>query len=454
MISFFKKLGKNLLFQVLCTLIVGFFIAPYISIGRVSFFYSISCSIKDILSFFLPIIIFSYLSASIISYENCASKIVLGIFLGIILSIFLALSFSYGIGKLFFTPTFLATSAISTVSIDHSLVNVKQLWSFPLKGFPTDSAMIISLLTAFGFNFLRSSYISRLRHSHYHKMEGMLKTSKGTLIKGIFSLGIFASDIQLEFFKRGILKLKSYSEGILLKFFVPLIPLYVFGFILKLSAETTSNSFLKEFSCVFLFNGLCIFIFLCFSFFIAANFKISQSWIYFKNMLPASLTGFSTMSSVATMPITIQSVEKNLLHDPYFAKLVIPITVNVHAIGDVINISLSGLALLLISSLEMPSFETYAYFAFYACIAQFSCVSIPGGGIIVMTGILQTYLGLNAESLMLLTSIYFLLEPFLTAANVTYNGAFTVILRKVLRSCYKPNDATQGIKELSRKDSN
>ncbi|GHS98080.1 hypothetical protein AGMMS50296_5540 [Alphaproteobacteria bacterium] len=139
------------------------------------------------------------------------------------------------------------------------------------------------------------------------------------------------------------------------------------------------------------------------------------------------------MSSVATLPLTLQAVEKNIPKSESFTRLVIPATVNVHAIGDIINIALSGLALSLMFGLGFPSFQAYALFAFYTAIAQFSCVSIPGGGIIVMTGILQKYLGLNAEAVSLLTSIYFLMEPFLTAANVTYTCPFVILLKRVLR---------------------
>jgi Na+/H+-dicarboxylate symporter len=196
--------------------------------------------------------------------------------------------------------------------------------------------------------------------------------------------------------------------------------------------ETSAGFVIKDFGPIFAFNFFCIILFVAFSFLVAARFNPATAWLYFKNMLPATITGFCTMSSVATLPITIQSEEKNISEDKAFARLIIPTTVNVHAIGDVINVSLSGLALLLLTSHALPPFSVYAWFALYTCVAQFSCVSVPGGGIIVMSGILQKYLGLSVDSVVLLTSIYFLLEPFLTSMNVAYNGAFTIILNRLL----------------------
>lgn len=436
-ISIASSLIHNLLFQVLCTLILGVLLAAHLSPAVASFFYSISSSIKDLLVFALPVVIFSYLASSILSYEASASKLVGGIFLGMIGSIFVALLYSYGAGQAFLAHLMHAGSASAGSATSLALPpeessSVQALWSLHLPCLATEKAMVFSLVFAFWMNFLQSSWVTRLRNSHYHKAEG--QGLPHSALKGLFSLGIFATVDQLSAIKTGLFKLKSACEKALMKLFVPVIPLYIFGYIIKLSKESASQTFFKEFSSVFLFNFLCIILFVVLAFMVAAKFHVKEGWTALKTMAPATVTGFSTMSSVATMPVTIQATEKNLGEGSQFAKLVIPTTVNIHAIGDVINVSLSGLALLLMAGQGMPSLGAYLSFAVYTCLAQFSCVSVPGGGIIVMTGILQNHLGLSGESVMLLTSIYFLLEPFLTACNVTYNGAFTLILRRLFRA--------------------
>lgn len=430
-----SALARNLLFQVLVVLVLGIALASHLPAPVVSFFYSISCTIKDLLVFALPVVIFSYLASSILSYRASASKLVGGIFLGIVVSIFIALLFSYGVGQL--TLAHLTHTGVSPTSAvpGETLSGVVQLWTLSLPCLATEKAMILSLVFAFWMNFLQSSWIARLRSSHYDKASGQVIPH--SVLKGILSLGVFATVAQLEALKASVVKLKDLCEKALMKLFVPVIPLYIFGYITKLARESASQGFVREFSGVFLFNFLCILLFVGLAFLIAARFRIGEAWTCLKNMAPATVTGFSTMSSVATMPVTIQATEKNLGGDPQFAKLVIPTTVNVHAIGDVINVSLSGLALLLMAGQPMPSLPLYLSFAVYMCLAQFSCVSVPGGGIIVMSGILQSHLGLSSEMVMLLTSIYFLLEPFLTACNVTYNGAFTMILKRVFKGLEK-----------------
>lgn len=422
----------NLLFQVLFVLVLGVVLASRLPSSFISFFYSVSCTIKDLLVFALPAAIFSYLASSILSYRTSASKVVGGIFLGILVSIFIALLFSYGVGQMTLVHLMQKGEATAAAFVPvETTSDIVQLWTLSLPCLATEKAMILSLAFAFWMNFLQSSWVVRLRNSHYDKTAGQVVSHN--LLKGVFSLGIFATASQLEMVKTVIFKLKDLCEKALMKLFVPVIPLYIFGYIAKLARESASQGFIKEFGTVFLFNFLCIVLFVFFAFLVATKFKIKKAWMCLKNMAPATVTGFSTMSSVATMPVTIQATEKNLGGDTRFAKLVIPTTVNVHAIGDVINVSLSGLALLLMTGQVLPSLMMYLSFAVYMCLAQFSCVSVPGGGIIVMSGILQSHLGLSSEMVMLLTSIYFLLEPFLTACNVTYNGAFTMILRRLFK---------------------
>jgi Na+/H+-dicarboxylate symporter len=149
-------------------------------------------------------------------------------------------------------------------------------------------------------------------------------------------------------------------------------------------------------------------------------------------MIPAGITGFSTMSSAATMPVTLEATEKNT-GDEQFADLVIPTTVNIHLIGDALAIPIMALAVLSLSGLPLPSIENYLLFTFYFCLAKFSVAGIPGGGIFVMLPIMQKYLGLTPEMSTLMTTIYIVQDPIFTGANVMGNGAFALIVRKITR---------------------
>jgi Na+/H+-dicarboxylate symporter len=216
------------------------------------------------------------------------------------------------------------------------------------------------------------------------------------------------------------------------KAFIPLLPIYVFGFILKMEHEGTLTILVKNSGHIFGLLCVLILTYISFLYFIASGFRITRFFELVRNMIPAGITGFSTMSSAATMPVTLAATEKNM-GDEQFADLVIPTTVNIHLMGDALAIPILALAVLSLSGIPLPTFEDYLLFTFYFCLAKFSVAGIPGGGIIVMIPILQKYLHLTPEMASLMTTIYIVQDPIFTSANVMGNGAFALLVRKVTR---------------------
>jgi Na+/H+-dicarboxylate symporter len=148
-----------------------------------------------------------------------------------------------------------------------------------------------------------------------------------------------------------------------------------------------------------------------------------------KNMLPAAVAGFGSMSSAAAMPLTIVGAEKNS-SDPDMARAVIPATVNVHLIGDCFAIPLFAFAVLQNFGMGQPEFVAYLTFALYFVMAKFSVAAIPGGGIIVMLPVLEGCLGFSGEMLSLITALYILFDPLITCANVLGNGGFAMLFSR------------------------
>ncbi|HRE32595.1 MAG TPA: cation:dicarboxylase symporter family transporter, partial [Candidatus Berkiella sp.] len=144
---------------------------------------------------------------------------------------------------------------------------------------------------------------------------------------------------------------------------------------------------------------------------------------------PATIAGFSTMSSASAMPLTILATQKNAKHSD-FACSIIPITVNVHLIGDCFAIPILAYAILKSYGAPEPLLIQYLIFSGYFVLAKFSVAAVPGGGIFVMLPILESYLGFNSPMLALITALYLLFDPFITAANVLGNGGFATFLDK------------------------
>lgn len=165
-------------------------------------------------------------------------------------------------------------------------------------------------------------------------------------------------------------------------------------------------------------------------YFIVNNYNYRDFYESVKNMIPAGFAGFCTMSSAASMPLTIIGTEKNT-DNSNLAHSVIPTTVNVHLVGDCFAIPIFAYAVLKNYGIEEPTLLAYLIFAGYFVLAKFSVAAIPGGGIIVMLPILENYLGLKGEMLSLITTLYILFDPIVTCANVFGNGAFAMVINKL-----------------------
>jgi Na+/H+-dicarboxylate symporter len=144
-------------------------------------------------------------------------------------------------------------------------------------------------------------------------------------------------------------------------------------------------------------------------------------------MIPACLTAVSSASSALAMPITIMSTQKNV-KDKELAGSVVSATVNIHLLGDCLAIPMLAYAVLKNYGLPAPSLESYCVFAMFFVIAKFSVAAIPGGGIIVMTPILEKYLNFTPEMSTLIIALYVIFDPIITGFNVLGNGAFAKLM--------------------------
>lgn len=165
---------------------------------------------------------------------------------------------------------------------------------------------------------------------------------------------------------------------------------------------------------------------------IASKFSLPTFWRYIKNVLPATITGFSTISSAATMPLLILCTEKNL-PNPDVADMIIPATINTHTIGSAIGITILSLSTLLAFGHELPTFLEFFEFGMVYALAKFAVAAVPGGAIIVVTPLLETYLHFSTEMVGLVTAFYMLFDPFGTATNVTGNGFFPIAFSKLYK---------------------
>jgi len=168
-----------------------------------------------------------------------------------------------------------------------------------------------------------------------------------------------------------------------------------------------------------------------FFFFVKANFgNIKDIKTSLANVLPSGLVALSTMSSVATLPVTLEAAEKNTKNKA-IAEIVIPAATNIHHVGDSIAVPILIAAVFAINGFDPMNYPTFLIFAAYYMVAKFGVASVPGGEIIVILPILEAHFGFTDSMGGLLTTLYILSDPFITVTNVLSNGAFAILMDKL-----------------------
>jgi Na+/H+-dicarboxylate symporter len=194
---------------------------------------------------------------------------------------------------------------------------------------------------------------------------------------------------------------------------------------------------IKDYAAIFGMVALAQLTYLVLVFFALNDFNLRATLGAMKNFLPAAIAGFSTMSSAAVMPLTIEGAAKNASNKD-LARAVVPCTVNIHLLGDCIAIPIFAYAMMKSFAMPEPALFAYVVFVCYFVLAKFSVAAVPGGGIIVMLPILESHLGFTPEMLSLMTALYILFDPVVTCANVLGNGAFSKLIDKIMLKRKRP----------------
>lgn len=364
---------------------LAFFLSSHLDSHAVSIFYTISGGLKDFLMLLLPFVVFSYLCSAILSLQGKAIGLIFGIFGLVIVSNIINVFTAYGTAWAFFS--FLKPMDLTIITSQNA---IKSLWKFPISPILTaDKAMLLGVAVGFIGNFTKIQAISRV-----------------------------------------VLGLKQLTTKALNIVFIPLLPAYVFGFVLKIGFEGAMGSLASAYAPVFFLTLVCIHAYLFFWYAVGCGGHFKETFGALCNMLPAWITGFSTMSSAATLPVTIKCVEKNT-NNPTLANFVVPATSNVHMVGDGINITLTSLALLSMTGTPMPTIYAFLPYVAAYVLTKFSGSGVPGGGMIILLPVVEKHLGLTPDLSSIVATLYILQDSLMTASNVAGNGALALVANKI-----------------------
>ena len=150
---------------------------------------------------------------------------------------------------------------------------------------------------------------------------------------------------------------------------------------------------------------------------------------FFAGMKEVMLTAFSTASSAATLPVTLEAMEKNFKIPNRIASFVIPLGATMSMNGAAIYESIVTLFIAQAWLPEPLSLSKQIFVVFMVLIATFGTPGIPHGSLVTLAVVFQA-VGLPLEAIAVVLSIDRILDMTRTMVNVTFDSISCLILNK------------------------
>ncbi|MCX8055440.1 MAG: dicarboxylate/amino acid:cation symporter [Ignavibacteria bacterium] len=147
---------------------------------------------------------------------------------------------------------------------------------------------------------------------------------------------------------------------------------------------------------------------------------------FYKEMFPVHLVAFSTSSSAATLPVTMEQVEKGLGVRNEIASFVLPVGVTVNMDGTSLYQAVAAVFIAQVFGIEMTFFH-FLTILFTATLASIGTAAVPGAGVVMLVIVLNAA-GIPVEGLALILAIDRPLDMIRTVINVTSDAMIAVII--------------------------
>jgi Na+/H+-dicarboxylate symporter len=149
---------------------------------------------------------------------------------------------------------------------------------------------------------------------------------------------------------------------------------------------------------------------------------------FFENIRPAAMMAFSTASSNATIPVTLETVEKRMGVNNSVASFTVPLGATINMDGTAI---MQGVATVFIANafgIDL-TFNQYLMVILTATFASVGTAGVPGVGMITLAMVLQQ-VGLPEQGILLLLPVDRILDMCRTSVNICGDAAVTCIVAK------------------------
>lgn len=340
----------------------------------------------NLIKFFIPLIIFSFIASSIAQLKESAGKM---------------LSFTVGL-------SYLDTIIGCTIAAITSYIVIP--------GFVNGRTFSETTATKIGEPIVEIAFPP-------------LMDIMSALVLAIV-IGLAASWGKSKLIADAVEELKEIIDIVIRKFMIPIIPIFIFCIFVGISAKGELSGAIVVFGKMLLLIILMQITWLIIEYAVAGIISKSNPLTAIKCMLPAYITAMGTMSSAATMPISLRQAKTIPVMDKKIADFVMPLCANIHSAGAALTLTISAITVSVLTKGELPPVSLIIVFILVLGIVLTGAAGVPGGSVLATLGILQSILGFDEVGLGLMLALFMVQDTFGTATNITGDGALGLIVNR------------------------
>lgn len=147
---------------------------------------------------------------------------------------------------------------------------------------------------------------------------------------------------------------------------------------------------------------------------------------FFKGMRPAMLLGFSTSSSTATLPVTMERVEKHLGVSEEVSSFVLPLGATINMNGTSLYQGVSAVFIAQALGLDL-SISSQIMIVLTATLAAVGTAGVPGAGLVMLVVVLEA-VGIPAAGIALIMAPERILDMIRTMVNISGDASVSVVV--------------------------
>ncbi|MBE6949183.1 MAG: dicarboxylate/amino acid:cation symporter [Ruminococcaceae bacterium] len=376
------KILKSLPVKLLLGLIVGIVVGLLATEGVMTVVVTLKYIMGQLITFCVPLIVIGFIAPSITKLGSSASRMLaVALVLAYVSSICAAL-LSMGAG-------YALIPGMNIVS------NVDSLKDLPEVAFQLDIPQIMPVMSALVLSVLLGL------------------AAVWTKAKTIINV--------LDEFQRIVLQIVT-------KVVIPILPFFIASTFAGLAYDGTITGQFPVFVKVILIVMVGHFIWLAVLYLLGGAYSKTNPLDVLRHYGPAYITAVGTMSSAATLSVSLECAKKSKTLRSDMVDFGIPLFANIHLCGSVLTEVFFVMVVSKILYGTLPSIGSMVLFCLLLGVFAIGAPGVPGGTVMASLGLIISVLGFDNTGTGLMLTIFALQDSFGTACNVTGDGALTLML--------------------------